>query len=146
MKKNPPQLALLDSFADLFIFIYIYIYIYLYTDKECSISVRELIYIYHGFKTGSDDRIDKKRTVKKALGTLSLRNPNFFLYIYIYISSSSPSSSLCHAACTDISDPPSPLLPCRSSTPAGLHGYILYSHIAAVCMFELVVLLFPGHM
>ena len=28
----------------------------------------------------------------------------------------------------------------------GLQGYIPYSHIAAVCMFELVVLLLPGHM
>ena len=29
---------------------------------------------------------------------------------------------------------------------AGLQGYILYPHIAAECMFELVVLLLPGHM
>ena len=28
----------------------------------------------------------------------------------------------------------------------GLQGYIPYPHIAAVCMFELVVLLLPGHM
>ena len=36
--------------------------------------------------------------------------------------------------------------PCRSSYPAGLQGYIPYPHIAAGCMFELVVLLLLGHM
>ena len=34
----------------------------------------------------------------------------------------------------------------RSSPPAGLQGYVPYPHIAAVCMFELVVLLLLGHM
>ena len=34
----------------------------------------------------------------------------------------------------------------RSSPQAGLQGYIPYPHIAAGCMFELVVLLLPGHM
>ena len=36
--------------------------------------------------------------------------------------------------------------PYRSTPLAGLQGYISYSHIAAVCMFELVVLLLLGHM
>ena len=36
--------------------------------------------------------------------------------------------------------------PYHSSPLAGLQGYILYHHIAAVCMFELVVLLLIGHM
>ena len=36
--------------------------------------------------------------------------------------------------------------PYRSLPLAGLQGYILYPHIAAGCMFELVVLLLPGHM
>ena len=36
--------------------------------------------------------------------------------------------------------------PYHSSPPAGLQGYILYSHIVAVCKFELVVLLLHGHM
>ena len=35
--------------------------------------------------------------------------------------------------------------PYRSSPLASLQGYIPYPHIAAVCMFELVVLLLPGH-
>ena len=48
-------------------------------------------------------------------------------------SSSSPSSSCCDAS-TDIPDPL-----------AVLQGYIPYPHIAAVCMFELVVLLWLGH-
>ena len=34
----------------------------------------------------------------------------------------------------------------RSSPLAGLQGYIPYPHIATGCMFELVVLLLPGHM
>ena len=34
----------------------------------------------------------------------------------------------------------------RSSPLESLQGYIPYPHIAAVCMFELVVLLLPGHM
>ena len=36
--------------------------------------------------------------------------------------------------------------PYRSSPLAGLQGYIPYPHIAAGCMFKLVVLLLPGHM
>ena len=36
--------------------------------------------------------------------------------------------------------------PYRSSPLAGLQGYIPYPHISAECMFELVVLLLPGHM
>ena len=36
--------------------------------------------------------------------------------------------------------------PYRSSPLAGLLGYIPYPHIAAVCMYELVVLLLPGQM
>ena len=36
--------------------------------------------------------------------------------------------------------------PYRSSPLAGLQGYILYPHIAAECIFMLVVLLLPGHM
>ena len=36
--------------------------------------------------------------------------------------------------------------PYSSSPLASLQGYIPYPHIAAVCKFELVVLLSPGHM
>ena len=36
--------------------------------------------------------------------------------------------------------------PFRSSSLADFQGYIPYPHIAAECMFELVVLLLPGHM
>ena len=56
------------------------------------------------------------------------------------------SSSSCRATRTDIPDPLSPLLPIVPSPPAGLQSYIPYPHIAAVCMFELVVLLLLGHM
>ena len=56
------------------------------------------------------------------------------------------SSSSCRAASTDIPDPLSPRIPIISSPLAGLQGYITYHHIAAVCMFELAVLLLIGHM
>ena len=36
--------------------------------------------------------------------------------------------------------------PYRSSPLAGLQGYIPYPHIAAICMFVLVILLLLGHM
>ena len=36
--------------------------------------------------------------------------------------------------------------PYRSLPLAGLQGYIPYPHVAAVCMFELVILLLLGHM
>ena len=36
--------------------------------------------------------------------------------------------------------------PYHSLPPAGLQGYILCLHIAAVCKFELVVLILLGHM
>ncbi len=56
-----------------------------------------------------------------------------YIYIYIYISSSS-----CCAASTDIPDPLSPLLPIVHRL---RQIFIPYPHRAAVCMFELVVLL-----
>ena len=58
-------------------------------------------------------------------------------WLVIYISSSSSSSSSCRAASTDISDPLSLL--CRSSSLAGLQGYIPYPRVAAECMFVLVI-------
>ena len=55
----------------------------------------------------------------------------------------SSSSLSCRAASTDIPDPLSPRLPI-------IHRlrlvFIPYPHIAAVCIFELVVLLLIGHM
>ena len=65
------------------------------------------------------------------------------------VSSSSSSSSSCRTASTEIPDPLSPLLyhsSSQSSPLAGLQGYIPYPHIAAVCMFELVILLLLGPM
>ena len=50
------------------------------------------------------------------------------------------------AASTDIIDPLSPLLPIVHLPLAGLQGYIPYPHIAALCMFELVILPLVGHM
>ena len=55
------------------------------------------------------------------------------------------SLSSCRAAMTDIPDPLA-TSPYHSTLLAGLLGYIPYPCIAAVCMFELVVLLLLGHM
>ena len=64
-----------------------------------------------------------------------------YIYVYIYISSSS-----CRAASTDIHDPLSPLLPNIHRFWQDFRATLLYLHIAAVCMFKLVVLLLLGHM
>ena len=66
---------------------------------------------------------------------------DFFIYIYIYIYIIIIMS--CHEH-----EYPWPSLatsPYRSPPPAGLQRYIPYPHIAAVCMFEIVVLLLLGH-
>ena len=77
-----------------------------------------------------------------------LKNYNLFLlclqiiYIYIYIYIYIIMSCRLHGY-------PWPSLatsPYRSSLLAGLQGYIPYPNIAAVCMFELVVLLLLDHM
>ena len=60
-----------------------------------------------------------------------------YIYIYIYISSSSSSGYPWPSLATSLY---------RSSPLAGLQGNIPYPHIAAVCMFALVVLLLLGHM
>ena len=57
----------------------------------------------------------------------------------LYVTSSRRASS------TDIADP-LVTSPYHSSLLAGLQGYIPYLHIAAVCMFEQVILLLLGHM
>ena len=62
------------------------------------------------------------------------------LYIYIYI-------YVCVCVCVDVYHHHHvATFPYRLSPLAGLQGYIPYPHIAAVCMFELVVLLLLGHM
>ena len=64
----------------------------------------------------------------------------------MYMHTNTCISSSSRTASTDIPDPLSPLLPYHSSLLAGLQGYIPYPHIAAVCMFVLVILLLLGHM
>ena len=59
------------------------------------------------------------------------------IYIYIYIY---------HHHLVGYPWPSRATSPNRSSPLAGLQGYIPYPHRAAVCMFELVVLLLLGHM
>ena len=97
----------------------------------------------------------ERNSFRGSICTHTEKKPNLFyhfLFIYIYIKCISwdwkwiSSSSLCRVASTDIPDHLSPLSPYQSSPPAGLQGYILCLHIAAVCKFELVVLFLHGHM
>ena len=85
----------------------------------------------------------------KALGPISIPTPPTKALTEFFHADTVASvliSSSCHAASTDILDPFSPLLSYQSSLLAGLQGYIPYPNIAAVRMFELVVLLLLGHM
>ena len=63
-----------------------------------------------------------------------------FVNLIAYISSSS-----CRATSTDNPDPLSPLFPIVHRF-GRFQGYIPYPHIAAECMFVLLVLLLSGHM
>ena len=71
--------------------------------------------------------------------------PKSLMIAFIAHKSSSSSSSSWCAANMDIPDSLA-TSPYHSSLLAGLPGYIPYPHIAAVCMFELVVLLLLRHM
>ena len=74
------------------------------------------------------------RTADKKIGYFFHRIHAFiYIYIYIYIS--------CHAARPSLATSPY-----RSSPLAGRQGYISYPHRAAVCMFELVILLLLSRM
>ena len=64
---------------------------------------------------------------------------------FLIVNRHSSSLSSCRAAGTDIPDPLSPFLPIVHPL-WQVQGYIPYPYIAAVCMFELVILLLPGHM
>ena len=70
---------------------------------------------------------------------IPIPSSSFVIYIYIIIIIMS-----CHWH--GYPWPSLATFPYRSSPLAGLQGYILYPHIAAECMFVLVILLLPGHM
>ena len=79
---------------------------------------------------------------EKELISRTHTHTHIYIYIYIYIYHH-------HHHIVPLSRYPWPSLassPYRSSPLADLQGYIPYPHIAAVCMFELVSLLLPGHM
>ena len=65
-----------------------------------------------------------------------------YIYIYIYIIIITIKSRRRHR----YPWPSFATSPYRSSPLAGLQGHIPYPHIAAGCMFVLVILLLPGHM
>ena len=67
--------------------------------------------------------------------------PNIYIYIYIYIYIIIMSYRQHGYLWTSLATSTY-----YSSPLAGLQGYILYPHIVAVCKFELVVLLWLGHM
>ena len=101
--------------------------------------------------------ISKRKYFKECLGKVGW--VFFFLLngISNFVSYSMPTSSLSKNSCNTLHinimscrqhGYPWPSLatpPYRSSPLAGLQGYIPYPHIAAVCMFELVVLLLLSH-
>ena len=64
-----------------------------------------------------------------------------YIYIYIYVIIIIMTCRWHGYPCPSLTT-----FPYRSSPLAGLQGYIPYPHIAAVCMFELVVLLLFSHM
>ena len=105
-------------------FVYIYIYIYI---RECvRVCAFKFLQPYN------------KRNHFFFLGRISKK----YIYIYIYIYHHHHHVLRpARISLTLLSTSPYHSLPL-----AGLQGYIPYHHIAAVCMFELVVLLLIGHM
>ena len=83
-----------------------------------------------------------KVTIQKSLETYLMILVYIYIYIYIYII-----IIIIIMSCRQHGYPWLTLAtsPYHSSPPAGLQGYILCLHIAAVCKFELVVLLSLGH-
>ena len=81
----------------------------------------------------------------RKISFLLLKNNSMYLLnvlcecvcVYIYI----PSLSSCHAISMDIPDPLSPCLPIVHCSWQVLRGHIPYRHRAAVCRFDLDVLL-----
>ena len=76
--------------------------------------------------------------------THTYTHTHMYIYIYIYIYTIIIIIMSCR-----LHGLPWPSLltsPYRSSPLEGLQGYIPYPHIAAECMFKLVVLLLHGHM
>ena len=106
--------------------LYIYIYIYIY------------IHIYICFK---NSRLFYTHIYVCVCVSLSL---SLYIYIYIYIYHHHHHHHVVPLA--RISLTLSRHFPYHSSPLAGLQGYIPYPHIAAECMFVLVVLFLPGHM
>ena len=90
------------------------------------------------FPTQGLEDLEVDRRVETIQTTALLRMARIlYIYIYIYIMSCRQHGYPWHSRA---------IFPCRSSPLAGLQGYIPYPHIAAVCRFELVVLLLLGHM
>ena len=77
--------------------------------------------------------------ISRGTQTQTQTHTHTHIYIYIYIERESSKESRVNKELVATS-------PCRSSPLAGLQCYIPYPHIAAGCMFELVILLLPGHM
>ena len=92
-----------------------------------------------GFQSNVISLLEKSIVYRK----LGWYHENIYIYIYIYI------YIIVIIMSRRWHGYPWPSLatsPYRSSPLVGLQGHIPYPHIAAECMFELVVLLLPGHM
>ena len=138
--------------VDIYIYIYslswcIYIYIYISTKTCVGVKINNLKnkslweLIHFKIFTFFLSLDQQKRNTHTHTHTHTRTQIYIYIYIYIYIiiiimsyrQHGYPWPSLATS-------------PYRSSPLAGLQGYIPNPHIAAVCLFELVVLLLPGHM
>ena len=113
------------------VYIYIYIYIHIYTFGQL---ITILMYTHTNTHTHTWTYICNTRRSKPVYVT----HVRFYCYFIFIIIMSCRLYGFPWPSLTTSLDRSSPLV--------GLQGYIPYPHIAAVCMFDLVVLLLPCHM
>ena len=122
----------------------------------------ELCFAFHGVGTASCGRawsLLQDTTTHTQTDTHTHTRTHTYIYVYRYIYTHTHIYIYTHThtyicihhhrhvvSLARISWPSLATSPYRSSPRANLQGYIPYPHIAAVCMFELVVLLLLGHM
>ena len=149
----------LETYLMILVYIYIYIYIYMYIYRHTQMHI--YIYIY----THTQMHIYIYIYIYIYTHTLTHKCIYIYIYIYIYVYIHTQISIYIYIyiciythtnayiiiiimSCRQHGYPWSSLatFPYRLSPPAGLLGYILCPHIAAVCKFGLVDLLLLGHM
>ena len=132
---------LMDKTLNLSLFRLLFYNIYSYHDhsftmlqnKECVLCAAKVIAIGNGIDNQNSNQIISHIFMQ----SLNIERWRFQTVIIIIIMSCRQHGYPWPSLATS---------PYHSSPPAGLQGYILCPHIAAVCKFELVVLLLLGHM